>query len=238
MSDADAEPSIIPLDIVQGIFEYLFREYVESGRIEVGSRSPEEIFADFKEFSREITVSRPLKEAIDYRGTLLGEARKSAQDGHYELAVTLYAIWAEHFVNGILVRGFERLGHGEEISVPLIKELRLPTKASALWMMVGLPVLNPESLKLMNRIIEFRNMFVHYKWQARDEQMIAQQHEQLKNVVQESEQLVSELFTIESTAFWGGRDRELIGYLHQDITRLWEEKPFTLSFPVQDTEDE
>jgi hypothetical protein len=217
----------LPLGLAQGIIEFMLREAVETGRLEIGDRPITEIMSDFDtiigEFISEYDEdSAILRSSIDHRGILLRQAREATAGRHHGLAITLYAIWLEHFVNGMITRAFERMDYEEEVCAPLIRELRLPTKATALWRISNLPAIDPDDLKIMNRVIELRNSFVHYKWHSYDDSVLEQQQEELQRVTEQAEQLVLNLLGIESTAFWNGRDGELLSYLQEDMNRKWE----------------
>ena len=215
----------VPLHRVQQMYETFFRAFVENGEIEIGDRSPEQIFEQFYSLIDEFIASEGagLRTAVDYRETVLDRARAEAGEAHYYLAATLYAIWAEHSINGLLLRAFERKGHSAEVSTPLLRELRLSTKASALWGIAGLPTIPSDSLRLLDRIIQYRNSFVHYKWILYEELADMQLSEELRDIVAQAESLVSDLLAAESSAFWSGRDRELIGRLSEDIRQAREE---------------
>jgi hypothetical protein len=232
MSDMPDDPKV-SLDLVTGMLEFMFRAFVEDGEIEIGDRSSQDIFQEFEAIAKEIVEDggSHLRTAIDHRDGLLDRAKGEAAAEHGEMAATLYAIWIEHFVNGIITRIFERLGHGDDVAIPFIKELRLATKVTALWQLLGLPALNEDDIKLMNRIIEFRNAFVHYKWSGHEEQTTSNRRAQIQSAIDEMPRLVSALESAESFTYWNGRDHELIDMFREDIKRRWEEDPFSFNLP-------
>jgi hypothetical protein len=120
----------------------IFRDLVESGQIDVGDRPTQEILDEFwahlDEFLTDMKAMVANEEdnlhlELDYRGTLLSYARQEANIGHDEIAVTFYALWIEHTVNGCLIRGLQRKGYGPEIIKPLLREYNIKTKITALW---------------------------------------------------------------------------------------------------------
>jgi hypothetical protein len=155
---------------------------------------------------------RGYQSALDYRETLLAQAKGASND---YITVTLYAMWIEHFVNGMIIRALERKGFSLQISRPLLRELRLQTKASALWEIAGLPAISDEHVALLEQIVQVRNSFVHYKWPAHDEEGHDQSEKQLKGAIEKSEALISALQVIESEALWNGRRTELIEYFRR-----------------------
>lgn len=217
---SDQEDEGVPLDHAQQMVELVFRALVENGEIEIGDRSPEEICEQFDEIINDVIDSGGLRAGRDYRETLLDRARAEVEVSHDELATTLYAIWIEHFINGMLIRTFERMGHDTEVSTPLLRGLSLQVKAYALWAVVGLPPIDEESRRLLDRIVQFRNAFVHYKWIAHEDLAFDNlRRSQLKEVLAQSERLVADLLKVESSAFWNGRDKELIGNFREHLRR-------------------
>lgn len=220
------------LEVVQGIFEVCFRGLVEDGGIQVARRSAEEILSDFEVIIRDDFVigEAEIIPVTDHRDSLLDKARIEASTGNYELAVTLYATWIEHSVNGILIRAIERMGHGAKVGTQIIRKLDLPVKVTAFWELVGLPPLPPEFLKSMTQVLERRNAFVHYKWPRRDDRGPSGNITQNKAMMDQAEQIAADLLGVESVAFWNGRDAELIRELHEKVRRRYEDEPPRISF--------
>jgi hypothetical protein len=223
----------VSLEVVMGMLEVFFRSFVEDGEIEIGVRSSQDIFRQFEAIANEIVEGDdiPFHASIDHRDGLLDRAIGEAAAGHAEMSATLYAIWIEHFVNGIISRMFERRGHGDDVALPFIKELRLVSKVTALWRLLGLPALSEDEIKVMNRIIEFRNAFVHYKWSAKEAQAVDDRRAQVQSAINEAPRLISALQAAESFTYWNGRESELIDEFREGIKKRWEEDPFSFVVP-------
>lgn len=86
----------------------LFHQLVEEGSIDVANKTADELYSEFRVFVAEETVrfedAGELRVASDFRNELLALADQAAQDGHNGLALTFYAIWLEHVINGLLIR--------------------------------------------------------------------------------------------------------------------------------------
>lgn len=106
---------------------------------------------------------------IDHRGTLLKEARKLLDRNEQELGLLVFATWLEHYVNSI-IEGQARkakLPH-DEISQILRETSMAKGKLTWLLQLLELPRLTPKKLNLINRIMDLRNGFVHYKWKLQN----------------------------------------------------------------------
>lgn len=187
----------------------LFHALVEDRSIEVGDKSAQELYIEFRRYIAEniadLENEGELRVAFDYRDELLARAEEDARNDRAELALTFYAIWLEHVVNGLLKVGLSRQGYSEEVIKPLIKELGLRTKMSSLWAIAGLTPFDKDSLKLVDQISDQRNAFVHYKWAFYEETARGQLSSHLRVLVEAAERLAQTVLDIESKDFWNGR---------------------------------
>ena len=126
----------------QDLIEGTLRGSVESGTVEVTGKSLDEIADQLSAFMDDF--GKVGRERLPRRGAF-GLPENASQQGagrgvgvrHVELAITLYAIWIEHFVNRALANALMRLGHGSDISTPLVRGVSLALKTTALWRIAG-----------------------------------------------------------------------------------------------------
>lgn len=210
----------------QDLIEDVLRGSVESGTVEVTGKSLDEIADQLMvfmgDFGKATENDVRVEVLSDYRKTLLSKAQAEAEAGHVELAITLYAIWIEHFVNRALANALMRMGHGSDISTPLVKGVSLALKTTALWRIAGLPEISQEDRKLLTQVTEFRNAFVHYKWTTYSRQEHDQRNQRLLSVAAKCEQLVSSLTGLEQAVLWDGREQEIVQYMREGIRGVWE----------------
>ncbi len=202
------------------ILEYVFRSYVEDGSIEINEKPSEQIINEYKSITQELIAGEvELRHTSDHRQHLLERAEAEAGSGSAEIAVTLYALWIEHTVNGNLIYGLQRKGYDLETINPLIRELRLRTKITALWHIAGFEPLAGEDVALIDQISGARNAFVHYKWPGNAELAYESAKEQLKNIVDRSRGLETVFSSRENALFWNGRKDEILNFYREDIKR-------------------
>ncbi|MFC6081663.1 hypothetical protein [Sphaerisporangium aureirubrum] len=202
-------------DAIRGAAEAVFRSYIEDGSITTTGKSGTEIVDEYATLIDKLIDTSELDvmefhTSIDHRDILLERARVEAEHGHDQLAITLYSTWIEHSVNGLLALAMERQGRSKQVVTPLLRELRIPTKITALWELVGLPALREGSVRVLDQALNFRNAFVHYKWSATSDQEHRTHTERLHAIVPEIERVVSEFMDIESAAIWDGRKAEIM----------------------------
>jgi hypothetical protein len=203
----------------------ILRSYIEDGSIKVGERPPEEIVNEAKSLAREIADENvELRRVRDHRLTLLQRAEDEAAQGSIELAITLYALWIEHTVNGYLIFGLQHKEYSlDKVINPLIRDLSLRTKTTALWNVAGFEPLSDEDLALIDQISQARNVFVHYKWPAHDEPAHESMKEKLIVIVNRARNLEAEFNSRANKLLWNGREDEIMNFFWQDIRRRAEE---------------
>ena len=104
--------------------------------------------------------------SIDHSDTLSLYADTFVREKHFELAVVMQATWLEHVLNKIVdVYGTRRKLSREEI-VQMIREANFRAKVGWVLKLLRAPSIPSEHLKVMNRLAEARNEFVHYKWKG------------------------------------------------------------------------
>lgn len=204
------------------VFDKIFRSFVENGIIEVGNRSPSEIIEDFKEAVLEAAEEDPGWPAlvVDHRDLLLENAKRAAESGSLEIAITFYALWIEHTVNGNLINGLRRKGYDAEVVDLLLRKLDLETKFTVLWRVAGFRRLSSDNLRLIKHISEARNAFVHYKWRSYDNATTTASESmevRLRTIVERAESLVTVFNEAISAAYWNNRDDEVIGSFYRDF---------------------
>jgi hypothetical protein len=105
--------------------------------------------------------------SIDHSDALTLYADTFVREQHFELAVVMQATWLEHVLNKIVVvYGTRRKLSREEI-VQMIREANFRAKVGWVFRLLRAPSIPSEHLKVMNRLAEARNEFVHYKWKGR-----------------------------------------------------------------------
>lgn len=200
--------------ILKPLLESVFCSFIEDGTIEVGDRNSSDIIAEFNNnitqaLSRGATFD--FYPHVDHRDDLRTQAASESTDtGNHYIAVTLYVIWVEHFINGMLDLQFVRLGYDWGFTKPLIRELKLTTKATSLWHIAKLPPLPEKHLKNLNTAIELRNYFVHYKWASVPSADAEREQKRLSDAVRHMEDLANFLTELENQVLWCGRKEEIV----------------------------
>src|SRR5215472_415291 len=212
MTDDNGE--FIYREFFSSYLDDLFCRLVEEGSIEIGNKTADELYAEFRNY---IAGNLPFYEegeelsvAFDFRYQLLERANHEEDSGHYALALTFYAIWLEHRVNGMLTVALGRKGYLDEVIKPLIKELRLKTKMSSLWAIAGLSPFDREALILADRISEHGNAFAHYKWTGYTETARGRLTAEERDLANAARGLAETISDIESHGFWNGRQPDIV----------------------------
>jgi hypothetical protein len=202
--------------LANDLLEAIFRSCIEAGLVQIEEKSPSEIVNEFKDLMHQAIASgRDISLITDHRDELLERAKREASGGNLNVAVTFYALWIEHAVNGILIDGLRRKGYDKTVIDPLIRELKLSTKLTALWQVAEIPQIPDDDLRLINEISQFRNSFVHYKWRVLDEADEQSTRNRLKEIVERAGSLPTTFNAVTKGAFWNNREEEIIGALRK-----------------------
>lgn len=106
---------------------------------------------------------------FDHHTDKLLSLAKSVEAQHdLELSCLFYMLWIEHRVNLILRVLLRRKSTPEKDAINTIRKLSVREKLTWFWKLMGLEALPDAIIADATMIEEFRNGFVHYKWQAFD----------------------------------------------------------------------
>lgn len=96
--------------------------------------------------------------------TLLKEANRYSKEEEFDLAYIFYATYFEHLINDILIIWAIR----NEVSYDTLKELfsrfRIKDKFTWLLEILKLPTFSEKYRKIIEKVSERRNSFIHYKY--------------------------------------------------------------------------
>lgn len=106
--------------------------------------------------------------ATDHRGYLLKETRKQLKADKQEFALLVFATWLEHSINSIVEGQCRRMGVSDDEIVDMLRNTPMKGKTTWLLYLLKLPRLTTSTRKSIDKIVEVRNWFVHYKWKFED----------------------------------------------------------------------
>jgi len=209
----DENPSFTEEQIALGVrlVERIIIYWIETGLLD-SSLPPEEFQSQFRELMNDFLRSDvPIRRTFDYTEDILGVAEPLGAS-FPELYIVLVATWVEHWVNGVIYIAVQRRGHDEQVAVELIRATTLDSKFGALWLILELPELDPNILRLVRLVAEHRNAFVHYKWRSYSSEDDSQKL-LTTAVVEEASTLVNELRGLRSLLFLGEEPGQVIARL-------------------------
>jgi hypothetical protein len=150
----------------RGVLEALVRR----GEVRTEGRDDEaiaiELFERLRAFRHDDRVE--IRFIITHVKSLLDEAQEFLDAGAVLNATVFYAMWAEHWLNGIISVLGERKGLSEATIVQLIRDVQYRAKATWLLEILGCTPMPAKLLSVVQRVMEERNSFVHYKWKAKE----------------------------------------------------------------------
>ncbi|MFF2203769.1 hypothetical protein [Streptomyces sp. NPDC058145] len=167
---------------------------------EPGDSAPE---ANDKSASDEVHV------VTDHSEDLLRKASEALECEEYWFAILFYATWVEHWINNILIGLSCRSNIPEGVAVALIRSCSFNLKMKDVWTSLGAAPIEKDVMRTMTELMELRNGFVHYKWQARIHADKERQDQRVKEVALEGQKLITILQEVEDQVLFLGRRKSL-----------------------------
>ncbi|MBP8537135.1 hypothetical protein [Streptomyces sp. MK37H] len=129
-------------------------------------------------------------------------------DEHW-FAILFYATWLEHWVNNVLMSLSVRSGVPEGAAVALVRSCSFHVKIKDVWTSLKAAPLGKAHIRMMTDLMEFRNGFVHYKWQSRSISDKDAYDQRVKEVAVSAQNLVTILEELEDQLLFSGRRKAL-----------------------------
>jgi hypothetical protein len=115
---------------------------------------------------RALSDSSNFISVVDYRHSLLQEANNLYEQKKYELAKIIYAMFFEHTLNGFVYHFSTRGSIDEKTQIDIIRSVDIQGKLTWLLKLLGFPPINEKYRKIIKKLSEERNSFIHYKWKS------------------------------------------------------------------------
>src|SRR5438094_967345 len=151
---------IVSEDLALKVSNHIFQQLVRDGEIDPTGKKPKELFNAFKRIVQDNRYS--FHPVIDYTRDLLRTARRYAKEGAGLEALTFYATWVEHTLNGMIVSLCKRFHVDETLALDLVRHTRVHEKL--VWLHLLLHQRAPSRIHLarLRQIADARNQFIHY----------------------------------------------------------------------------
>lgn len=177
---------------------------VLGGAIEIAGKSEGEIRRAIAKWLPSATRKSTLWRAnVDYKDTLLMEARRWTKDRHnHVMGVMFYAIWIEHWLNHCIATLAKKRHVPSADVLALIRE-SIDAKRTWILPLLGAGRLPPSQSATIKRIAEKRNEFVHYKWTTKPFES-AFDDPDVPDIAASAERLVAYLRRYENRELFGG----------------------------------
>jgi hypothetical protein len=102
----------------------------------------------------------------DHRSSILKQAELFYQNKSYEYSRIFYAMFFEHSLNGILENECQRRKFDEKTRTDIIRSIDIHGKLTWLPLLLGHKKLNPKYVRVIKKLADDRNSFIHYKWKV------------------------------------------------------------------------
>lgn len=146
------------------IIRKVITSLVKYGLLDVNDKDRSDILDETLKIIEDIDF----KLVLDYKDNLLKHARQFRMNNDIQLSYLLYATWFEHWINEIIsiLAGRKNLNSKEIYEI--IRNISIRGKYTWLLKLFEFEEIKEEHLKLIFKLINLRNSFVHYKWEEED----------------------------------------------------------------------
>src|ERR1043166_7288982 len=131
-------------DLALEVSNHIFQQLIRDGDIDPTGKNPKQLFTAFKRIVQDDRYS--FHPVIDYTRDLLRTARAHAKQATGLEALTFYATWVEHTLNGMIVSLGHRLGMNDQGALDLVRHTRVNEKL--VWLHLLLQRRAPNRLHL------------------------------------------------------------------------------------------
>jgi hypothetical protein len=175
-------------------------ELIKNGTLKPDYTSLIDLIKDVKQIANK-NLKKYNSRSIDYKNYVLERAQIFLTDKEYIFTCILYAIWTEHFINGLISKICERKEIHLKCGLGLIKKCNIEDKFTWVLLLLDKIKINTTHLKKIKNLFDYRNYYVHYKWQ------IFNKSEKLKmeELVTSYSKTITYLKQIESKYLYSGK---------------------------------
>ncbi|NFG42067.1 hypothetical protein FC789_12895 [Clostridium botulinum] len=179
----------------------VIESFVKHGLLNVNEMTDREILVE----TLKLIENTDFKFILDYKYSILKQARLFYREGNIELSYLLYATWFEHWINEIIsVLGHRKSLNENEIN-KIIRNVPLRGKYTWLLKLFEFKEISKMHLNLIFRLTDLRNGFVHYKYKEKNNDFKNEEKFVMENV----ERAVKYLRNIENRCIYNGSKRKL-----------------------------
>jgi hypothetical protein len=187
-------------------------QFIRDGTLDP-SKSPNELREETLTFLLGVISQRhPWHVSVDYRQTLLQEARLYAKRGYDNLSILMYATWFEHWTNHLVLWKLEPVkGLTAKDRKEILKSVSLIAKLTWFAKLLNVSPIASNHLNTILEVSELRNGFVHYKHQPieLDSKEQEQQKARLERCIQAVEKTVRYLQALENRKMYKQKRRRI-----------------------------
>lgn len=197
--------------MAEEVVTHFYREFIADGTLQIDGKSEDVILKDFARELRRLCRQKTLYMSIDHRYSLLEKALYYRRRKSYQDACLFYAMWFEHWINGILARKLVNTGLlSREEFKELIRGTHLRVKYDCLPQLCNLPPIPANHRSTINTIAEIRNSYVHYKHTPMDFDNEDGEDKRCRKHLTSASRTISYLLKYEDKNIYGGHKHDVI----------------------------
>lgn len=203
-------------ELMTKILNALFASAVSRGEVELTGDLEHDMVTFFEDYLAGTDSGEQLRVSIDYAPSILDEARRYHREGKHHFATVFYAMWMEHWANGLISTGTSRFRGSERLASQLMKKFSITEKLELAWELFGWGnCADAIDLKALTQISDARNYLVHYKYG--EFPIDGEPNDPFEKACQKAEIEVPRMIEIENALLYAGRRAEFAAHLRDGV---------------------
>ncbi|MBL7074688.1 hypothetical protein ISS37_05540 [candidate division KSB1 bacterium] len=174
---------------------------IADGTIDPSEKTPEELHLIIKKYFEKYLPKLNnirFEISIDHISDILNNAREFRNLGKPHLSCLLYAVWTEHWINGIISSVCRRQGIKYSVIKDIIRSVSFIGKITWLLEIFNFKPLHNDHKLRMLQLMEHRNAFVHYKWKYFDPDQDDSNNDDITKILEDYDKTVKYLKSYQS----------------------------------------
>ncbi len=160
MKDKTNKSEKISNRLSKAVFESVVKTLIKDGSLSIEDFNDEE---KFKKKLFDINKKTEWAIVIDHSDNLISTAKQFADKGDFDKAKLFYATFIEHEINKIIIDTCNKKKIDKKTANEIIRSTNMIAKLTWLPEILDIPKVNDNHRKVILKLSDDRNAFVHYK---------------------------------------------------------------------------
>lgn len=167
--DKKSAVELLENKLIKEFLDNLYEQFVIDGVIKTEGKTEKQLAKEFDKKLRTFADQDKFYNILIYTEDLLEKAQTFRRKKEYNDSCLYYATWYEHWMNDLLRHFLVTKGKlSHDNFKEMIRGTNIKVKFGCFPQILGLPAISITHKKIVIRIAELRNSYIHYKFSPED----------------------------------------------------------------------